>query len=130
MRFFAWYMLLVMLWHTFYRVGIVVYWHYNQDFIAANLCEKRNTLESECCAGKCVLKKQLDETDTDNNLPASRLRVIFEYDCPFTIPEIVYIDSKNVFATQQAHQQPFRYEVVAGRVYSGSTFHPPDGALA
>lgn len=56
---------------------IYVWFKANQETLAANYCEKRNTSEEESCKGCCYLAKQLKQTEqqtTDNKttLPGSR----------------------------------------------------------
>lgn len=65
------------------KLGVVVSWKINQDYIIENLCINRNRPEMEC-NGKCCLQTQLksvDESQTDKkgtSLPA-KLKV-FESD--------------------------------------------------
>ncbi len=49
----------------FLRIGIVINWKINQDFIAENLCENKDKPRM-CCKGKCQLKKQLQKMDTES----------------------------------------------------------------
>jgi hypothetical protein len=46
------------------KLGIVIWYQANKNYIAQNLCENRDKPEMKCC-GKCYLKKQL--RNADNN---------------------------------------------------------------
>lgn len=51
------------------KLIIVINYQVNKEYIAKNLCVNRDKPKS-CCEGKCELKKQLDEEDKKENLPA------------------------------------------------------------
>jgi hypothetical protein len=51
------------------RLIVLVDWQLNQSFIAKNLCEKRNEVNS-CCQGKCQLKKRMDKLENDYQPPS------------------------------------------------------------
>ncbi|MBB3841427.1 hypothetical protein FHS57_005455 [Runella defluvii] len=55
-------LILAVLLQPFYRLWIVVTFQINQDFIAATLCEERNTPENDC-QGHCYLCKRLHQAD-------------------------------------------------------------------
>jgi hypothetical protein len=57
----AWLVLL----QTFSKTWIVVCFKLNEDYIAANLCEKKAVSRNNC-QGKCQLKKQLEQTEAQN----------------------------------------------------------------
>lgn len=60
-------LLILTLAQAFSKAVTVLGFTLNQDYIAANLCEKKDDVKS-CCKGKCHLAKQLAEDDsTDNN---------------------------------------------------------------
>jgi hypothetical protein len=63
----------VMLMQTFSKTIIFASFKINQEYIAKNLCENRNTPEKNCC-GKCLLRKQMqkDEQKQDSRLPSSQ----------------------------------------------------------
>jgi hypothetical protein len=108
----------------FVKLGIVVYYECNKQYIAANLCENRTRPELNCC-GKCYLKKQLvraDNGNQDNNgkqVPAKwRMGDYFVYILPsalvvhLSVPE----QRSGQFASRQAFNLQFFYK---------SVFHPP-----
>lgn len=51
------------------RLIVLIDWQMNQAYIAKNLCEKRNEVNS-CCQGKCQLKKRIDKLDGDYQQPS------------------------------------------------------------
>jgi len=51
------------------KMYIIVSFYVQQDYIAKNLCEKKD-VENNCCHGKCQLKKELAKTDTPISFPA------------------------------------------------------------
>jgi hypothetical protein len=53
---------------NFSKVYILVQFQINQDYIAQNLCVKKD-IPNNCCKGKCHLQKQLDKDE--KKLPAS-----------------------------------------------------------
>lgn len=55
-------LLLSLFYQTFLKLGIVIWYHVNKDYIASTLCENRNRPEKKCC-GRCYLNKQLRKAD-------------------------------------------------------------------
>ncbi len=64
-QFIAILFLVAFLAQTFSKAVIVCSFYANQSYIAKNLCENRNKPKS-CCAGKCQLKKKLNQ-DTNSD---------------------------------------------------------------
>ncbi len=62
-------LLLSLSYQLFVKLGVVVWFEYNRDYISKNLCENRNMPEKKCC-GKCYLRKQLKKAD-DGTTPSS-----------------------------------------------------------
>lgn len=56
---------------TFSKVIIVADYWLNKDYIAKNLCEKKDVVNN-CCKGKCHLKKQLEQDDKKEQAPVSK----------------------------------------------------------
>lgn len=52
------------------KLIIVVNYSLNKDYIAKNLCVKRDE-PGNCCKGKCELKKNLDEAEKKESVPAN-----------------------------------------------------------
>lgn len=46
------------------KLGVVIYWKYNQRVIAQTLCENKSNPRLQC-NGKCQLKKQLQQASAD-----------------------------------------------------------------
>lgn len=55
-------LILAILLQPFYRLWIVVAFEINRDFIAATLCEQRDTPKNDC-QGYCYLCKRLHQAD-------------------------------------------------------------------
>jgi hypothetical protein len=100
------------------KLVIVINFRINQEYIAKNLCEKKDEPES-CCHGKCELKKQLAEEDKKENLPATTFKDKFE-------KQNYYSPALNVFAAGQFLSKPnFNYISSAGSSELNEIFHPP-----
>lgn len=56
----------------FLKLGVIINWNLNQEFIAKNLCEQRK-IKNNCCKGKCQLNKSLknieDNSPKQNKIP-------------------------------------------------------------
>jgi len=48
------------------RVNVLIYYQINKDYIAKNLCEKKDEPES-CCEGSCHLSKELIKIEEQEN---------------------------------------------------------------
>lgn len=55
------------------KAGIVAYYHLNQDYIAANLCENRSNISMNC-KGKCYLNKKMNAQEKHENKLSSILK--------------------------------------------------------
>ena len=67
---------------AFRHLGIVVSFKINQDYIAKNLCEKRDEPES-CCKGSCYLEKELKkaaETEEKAPVPVQKLELVWFFE--------------------------------------------------
>jgi len=65
-RFFAFSLLFVMVFNIFkYQIPRVEY-SFFKDYIAKNLCVKKE-IKNNCCQGKCFLEKQIKEVDENSN---------------------------------------------------------------
>lgn len=51
---------------SFNKAIVLLDYNMNKNYIAAELCEKRNIPKS-CCQGKCFLKKQLQKEESPKN---------------------------------------------------------------
>jgi len=65
------------------KLGVILYWKYNQEYFAENFCENKYKPEITC-AGKCYLDKQLLKIDNqeknDKQNTASNLLKVIETD--------------------------------------------------
>lgn len=46
------------------KMGVIVWYETNRDYVATTLCENKDKPEQQC-AGKCYLKKQLAKIDSE-----------------------------------------------------------------
>lgn len=100
------------------KLIIVINFKINQEYIAKNLCEKKDEPES-CCHGKCELKKELAEEDKKENLPATTFKDKFE-------KQNYYSPSISVLANRQTTSQPnFNYISSVSSTGLDEIFHPP-----
>ena len=53
---------------SFTKMFIIVNFNLHQQTIAKTLCEKRN-VKGSCCAGRCQLKKRLNEEEKNEKAP-------------------------------------------------------------
>jgi len=100
------------------KLIIVVNFQINREFIAKNLCVNRDKPKS-CCAGKCELKKQLDEDDKKQNVPANTIKDKSE-------KQNYYSPAKYKLADTNIDFIP-GFQFLAGKIsdVSLSIFHPP-----
>jgi len=60
----------------FLRSAVLIHYFIQRDFIAQELCEEKNVPDS-CCKGSCVLKKELNKTESahdDEKIPFRELK--------------------------------------------------------
>jgi hypothetical protein len=62
---------------SFTKFFIVVNFNLNRNYIAKNICVKRN-IEGNCCQGSCHLKKQMKEDEKSNKPSSSNSKEKFE----------------------------------------------------
>ncbi len=77
---------------AFRHLGIVVSFKINRDYIAENLCEKRDEPES-CCKGSCYLEKELKkaaETEEKAPVPVQKQELVWFFEN--TAPVFYWID--------------------------------------
>ncbi len=82
-------LILSLSYQCFVKLGIVVWYYCNKDYIAANLCENRARPEKKCC-GKCYLNKQLKKAE---HTPDSRIPEKWNMGevMVFTLPAAIHI---------------------------------------
>lgn len=105
------------------RIYVLVDFKINQEYIAENLCEKKDEPES-CCEGKCHLAEELNEieeaeSNTPINADNSKKEKIEDFPL-FLNSSQVLIQPTNIF------QLNFSYptsKTTSG--FSNDLFHPP-----
>src|ERR1035438_5166972 len=105
---------------SFSKVGILLNYRLNKDFISKNFCENKNKPALHC-NGKCHLAKQLKNVDTEDSKSRSQGRSL--------------LDSFNLISAQfaylkiQAFGVDSKFDFIYSNNYSfqpsGSFFHPP-----
>ncbi len=100
------------------KLIIVVNFQINREYISKNLCVNRDKPKS-CCEGKCELKKQLDEDDKKQNLPANTFKDKSEKQNYYSPAKYKLADDNNNFIP--------RFHFLSGKIsdVSLSIFHPP-----
>jgi len=59
-------LLLSISYQSFVKLGIVIWYQINKEYVARNLCENRYQPQKNCC-GKCYLNKQLKKTENNTS---------------------------------------------------------------
>lgn len=100
------------------KLIIVINFQINQEYIAKNLCVNRDKPDS-CCEGKCELKKQLDEEDKKQELPANTFKDKFE-------KQNYYSPTMSVLNANSSEATPnFKYLSYITDSGLRQVFHPP-----
>ncbi|MCK5872773.1 MAG: hypothetical protein KAG26_08100 [Methylococcales bacterium] len=118
-RIFAYFFFVLLTIQTFSQLFIVGDFIYNQDYIAANLCENIEKPELEC-NGKCHLKKELTKDTKEKH-----------EDKIVIADNVLFFDAQNVeiildepifFSEVKTYSHYLEKDVVS---YTASVFHPP-----
>jgi hypothetical protein len=122
----AYLLLTLLLWSIGHRSVVLWYWLANRDYIAAELCEKRDTEEADCCKGKCFLRKtiQTEQAPAESGMPQS-VKSLFEAETWFLLPETVASPLSALGVADADGQLGAAYADAHGRLYSGAVFKPP-----
>ncbi len=118
-RLFAYFFFTLLTVQTFHQVIIVGKFLYNQDYIAANLCENIDKPELEC-NGKCHLKKELSE---DTKKQEENKVVLSENIFFFNSQEVEIILDDIIFYSEKENFSHYLEKDVKG--VRPSVFHPP-----
>ncbi len=119
-RIASYFFLIVLTLHTFSQLLVVGKFLYNQDYIAANLCENKDQPELEC-NGKCHLKKELKKDTKDNHSQESIV----------TSETILFYQNNSIEIVLEAPSffiKKNRFTHYVGKElsdYNPSIFHPP-----
>ena len=103
------------------RYFVLLDYEMNKDFIAKTLCMERDKPMS-CCKGKCYLKKQLDKSAKEENVPNTNTRADKNEVLLFTEPPKMpaYLSIEQTCTKYFPDKQLF----LLLNIY-GDTFHPP-----
>lgn len=104
------------------KMGVIVWYETNRDYVATTLCENKDKPEQQC-AGKCYLKKQLakidSETEKKESEPVKKHKT--------ELPE--YTVSTNLQYLFLSYQDVISHKTIFINHYSfqnnSSVFHPP-----
>jgi hypothetical protein len=107
----------------FVKLGVVVWFNYNKDYIAKNLCENRDKPHMKCC-GKCYLKKKLNKVNDEQNRPGSVPMKWDKGEMPvFLIPAATFAFNTIIADDLLTHRSGYDLSLVT-RPHP-SVFHPP-----
>lgn len=109
-----------MLLQTTAKLAILINFKINQDYIAKNLCIKKDEPDS-CCKGSCQLKEDLEEEEKSENPEAlPNLKDKFEL-LPFTLTS-----KKDWFFASVIRKHHFIYIHKNYTTDLSAVFHPPN----
>ena len=117
-------LVLVLLFHTFAKVWVVVSWMANRDYIAKNLCEKRNTPMAKHCNGKCHLRKSMEQQDKGSSTPFSTENST-DYVETYYLPAPTIDFKLEPIGSIETYSSAFYYRLPCTDEWRGSAFHPP-----
>jgi hypothetical protein len=102
------------------KTFIVLNFQINREYVAKNLCEKKE-VENNCCQGSCHLKKELKKEEKKEQVPgASLLKDKSETQLFFQTINVLNIYNSISELTKCTH-----YEKSKPASVSFSIFHPP-----
>ena len=108
------------LFQTFSKVIIFINFEINQDYIAKNICVKKN-IPNNHCNGKCHLNKLLKEDDNkQDTTPFANFKQIKEVQLFYQKKDIVLA---NILLYTEHTYSPYRHSEKIIPVFS--CFHPP-----
>lgn len=111
----------VFLLQIFSRTIIILIFEINRDYIAKNLCVKKDE-PNNCCKGKCHLKKELDKEEKQEQSPINPIKEKEEIQ--------FYSDNKTKFSffnTPLISELISHYSFSLSEKHIHSIFHPPQG---
>lgn len=108
------------LFQTLNKLIVCINFELNRDFIAKNLCVKKEEPKN-CCQGKCHLKKQLDKQDeNEKSAPVKSTKEVVETQFYYGQQQVNI--SYGLFYLQKIHT-PYKFPELLLQV--SSIFHPP-----
>ena len=116
-------LILSLSYQCFVKLGIVIWYEYNKDYVAKNLCENRARPEKKCC-GKCYLRKQLKKADEGNTkgntLPEKwNLGEVMVFIVPSATLHIPFVPNAIKASIPLVNERYLTYDPL------NSVFHPP-----
>lgn len=100
---------------------VYVQFQLNREYIAKNLCVKKE-VKNNCCQGSCQLSKKLGEdSQTKNTSPNSSLKVAKEFWMLYVNQQKISLDLKPTISNRVLF--PYNRQFTNGSLTS--LFHPP-----
>jgi len=102
------------------KLAIIINFEANREFIAENLCEKKDEPDS-CCKGSCQLNKSLEEEEKqESSVPGTDIKEKFEtLTCTLNDRDQLFIYETTInFVEYYMLKKPVKL--------SNSIFHPPN----
>lgn len=102
------------------KLAIIINFEANREYIAKNLCEKKDEPDS-CCKGSCQLNKSLEEEEKqESSVPGADLKEKFEmHNCTLNDKDQFFVyETKFSFVEYYMLKKPVKL--------SNSVFHPPN----
>jgi hypothetical protein len=103
------------------KLAIIINFEANREYIAKNLCEKKDEPDS-CCKGSCQLNKSLEEEEESKNssVPGTDIKEKFEtLTCTLNDKDQLFVYETTIaFVEYYRLKKPVKL--------SNSIFHPPN----
>lgn len=104
------------------KMGIVVWYQANIDYVAQELCENKDAPEKQC-NGKCYLKKQLNKVDNNTTDKQKAPEKKSENQIPEFVASEYFLVQKQVYTGIVQHKTI--YINFYNYCHTNSLFHPP-----
>jgi len=104
------------------KMGVIIWFETNRDYVAAELCENRNKPQTGC-NGKCYLKKQLENIDQEDGTNKEQPTQKQKNELPEYLAIITPPLTQKVFPGKITYPLPYNnhYRFTT----HNSIFHPP-----
>lgn len=102
------------------KLAIIINFEANREYIAKNLCEKKDGPDS-CCKGSCQLNKSLEEEEeSEKSIPGTDIKEKFEtLNCTLNDKDQFFVYETSIsFVEYYRLKKPIKL--------SNSVFHPPN----
>lgn len=104
------------------KMGIVVWYEANKDYVSDVLCINKDAPEKKC-NGKCYLKKQLDKVENNANDDKETPVKKTENQLPEFVTSVFFVIHKQISLSTLTHTTT--YTNLYNYQHSSSLFHPP-----